>query len=267
MPHGLHVEERARLDADGYLVRHGVLSAHEVRSLRDAVETVSTTITGRATRAEARQPDLMADGHRIQLSSYTVIQWEWREGSRQIRLCEPCEHLHPAFAELFADDRFTEPAAGALDVARVHLFTTKLNLKRAAEGSEFPWHQDFPYWYVSVDRAAADVITAVVFLDDARAENGALRVLPGSHVGGPAIRDPHDPTRFLADVSRLPVEREVVVEVPAGSVVWFGPYLVHRSSPNTTGGHRRALLPSYQPVGRPRLQAVPRHPERVEELP
>ena len=69
-------------------------------------------------------------------------------------------------------------------------FTSKLNLKRAREGSEFPWHQDFPYWYVAAGHAAADVVTAIVFLDDATESNGAVRVIPGSHRNGPAPRNP-----------------------------------------------------------------------------
>ena len=44
----------------------------------------------------------------------------------------------------------------------------------------------------------------------------------------------------------------VRLEVPAGSVAWFGSTLVHRSRPNDSGGDRRTLLYSYQPAGRPR---------------
>jgi ectoine hydroxylase-related dioxygenase (phytanoyl-CoA dioxygenase family) len=92
-------------------------------------------------------------------------------------------------------------------------------------------------------------------------------VIPGSHRNGPAPRNPNDPTGFLADPSTLDVASEVVVEVPAGSVLWFGAFLVHRSSPNTSGQHRRALLPSWQPAGRPRLHDLPYVPEKVEDLP
>jgi hypothetical protein len=45
----------------------------------------------------------------LQFSSRTVIQWEWREGSRQIRLLEPFTHLHPHFQALWGDPRFIEP--------------------------------------------------------------------------------------------------------------------------------------------------------------
>ena len=50
-------------------------------------------------------------------------------------------------------------------------------------------------------------------------------------------------------------------------MVLFGAFLAHRSSPNTSGAHRHALLPSYQAVGRPRLFSQPYVPARVEDLP
>jgi ectoine hydroxylase-related dioxygenase (phytanoyl-CoA dioxygenase family) len=38
--------------------------------------------------------------------------------------------------------------------------------------------------------------------------------------------------------------------VPAGTVVYFGPMLVHQSAQNFSDQQRRALLYSYQPAGR-----------------
>jgi ectoine hydroxylase len=209
---------------------------------------------------------MLGDGHRIQFSSKSAIQWEWTPGSREIRLIEPCAHLDPRLEALCADDRLVAPARNELG-DDVSVFTSKLNLKRASEGSEFPWHQDYPYWYVAVGEDAQDVVTAIVFLDDATADNGAVRVVPGSHRHGPIRRDPDDPTRFLTDPAAVDAGAEVVVEVPAGSVIWFGAFLAHRSSPNRTAGHRRAVLPSWQPAGRPGLFDVPYVRERVEQLP
>ena len=142
-----------------------------------------------------------------------------------------------------------------------------MELRDAAEGSEFPWHQDYPYWYVAVGEEAQDVVTAIVFLDDATVDNGALRVIPGSHLNGPVRRNPSDPTRFLTDPTAVDTAGAVVIEAPAGTVVWFGAFLVHCSAPNRTTGHRRALLPSWQPAGRGRLHDFPYRPERVADLP
>jgi ectoine hydroxylase-related dioxygenase (phytanoyl-CoA dioxygenase family) len=257
---------RAAFGDQGYFVRDAVFTVDEVEALRSAAEGVAAAVTTRATREGAGPEAALGDGHRIQFSSRTAIQWEWADNSRAIRLLEPCDHLDARFAALFADDRLLDTARDELGGA-VAPFTSKLNFKRAAEGSEFPWHQDFPYWYVAVGDAAQDVVTAVVFLDDATAENGALRVIPGSHQHGPVRRDPSDPTRFLADPSALDTDRAAVLELGAGSVVWFGAFLVHCSTPNRTSGHRRALLPSWQPAGRDRFHDFPYRPERVDDLP
>jgi len=257
---------RAAFGRVGYLAREAVLAPDEVDEMRAVVEEVSSRVTARATRAGAGPEAALGDGHRIQFSSRTAIQWEWADGSDQIRLVEPADHLHPRLDELFGDERLLDPVRAELG-ATLSPFTSKVNFKRAREGSEFLWHQDFPYWYVAVGDDAQDVVTAIVFLDDATADNGALRVIPGSHLNGPVRRDPNYPTRSLADPSALDCESAVLLELPARSVLWFGAFLVHCSAPNRTSTHRRALLPSWQPGVRGPLRDFPFRHDRVGELP
>ena len=260
-------DERARYARDGYLLRPSAYAAHEIETLRSAVEDVAARVSVHARRAGGGPEIRLADGHRLQFSSRAGIQWEWAEGSQAIRLIEPADHLHPRIAALFDDPRLAEPALDALGCEAVCAFTSKLNLKRPREGSEFPYHQDYPYWYVRVGERAAEVVTVFLFLDDADAGNGALWLLPGSQRGGPAARDPRDPSRSLADPTKLDTRDERVVEAPAGSLLFFGSLLVHRSLPNGSERERRALLMSFQPAGRIRWHEAPFHPEKVEELP
>ena len=55
----------------------------------------------------------------------------------------------------------------------------------------------------------------------------------------------------------------ISLSVPAGSIVAFDSYVLHRSGPNTTARMRRVYLPQYsaepicRPDGRPRTLAVP----------
>jgi ectoine hydroxylase len=91
----------------------------------------------------------------------------------------------------------------------------------------------------------------MLFLDDANVENGCLEVLPGSHRQGVwATREDGD---FFAhneiDRDVGAAQAMVPLEVPAGSVAYFGPYLVHQSAPNTSATERRSILYSYQPAG------------------
>lgn len=260
-------EDLDQLRSAGYVVQRNVLSADDVEALRDTVERVARRITDAAQRPGAGPEIELADGHRIQFSSKTAIQWEWLEGSQAIRIIEPIDQLDDHFAQLFEHPKLSAFAAKALDVERTGPFTSKLNLKRAKEGSRFPWHQDFPYWYVRIGEEAHDIVTAVILLDDADAENGALRVLPGSHKKGPFPRDPNDPLRSLADPAQVDDAQEVLLEAPAGSVVWFGSLLLHRSAPNLSDRDRRAVLHSFQPHGRAHYRDTPFEPQRVERLP
>ena len=259
--------EHAQYARDGFVLREKIFDAAELADLHRTIERVVADIVAHAQRPDAGPTFTFGAGHRLQFSSRTVIQWEWREGSRAVRLMEPFTHLDPAFMALWDDPRFVEPMKDALGVEAVGPFTCKLNLKRPREGSEFPWHQDYPYWYVRTPEHAHEVVTGMLFLDDATVDNGALRVLPGSHLRGPAPRDRHEVTGFLADPLRIDVDREVMIEAAAGSLLIFPALLLHHSTPNTSARQRRAMLLSFQPAGRVRHEELPWHPERVDELP
>ena len=114
----LRLGERERLDyfRDGFLLRHSVFDAEQVERWRDAVERVVALVIGRARRPDAGPEMRLGDGHRLQFSSRTVIQWEWREGSPDIRLLEPFTHLDPRFNALWEDPRLVEPVRDMLGV-------------------------------------------------------------------------------------------------------------------------------------------------------
>jgi hypothetical protein len=85
-------------------------------------------------------------------------------------------------------------------------------------------------------------------------ENGCLEVVPGSHRNGEAPRKAIDGFGANEMDESAFKGKLVPLEVPAGSVVYFGSLLIHASAPNRTAGDRRALLYSYQPAGRRTLR-------------
>ncbi|MER5986608.1 phytanoyl-CoA dioxygenase family protein [Streptomyces sp. NPDC001787] len=109
------------------------------------------------------------------------------------------------------------------------------------------WHQD-EYFIPTRD---GSLTAAWIALDDATVRNGCLWVLPGSHRRGvihPA-RAQQDARFDCSDEAYgFPYQEEdaVPVEVPAGTVVLFNGYLLHRSLPNSAErGFRRALVNHY----------------------
>ena len=108
------------------------------------------------------------------------------------------------------------------------------------------WHQDEVY----IPTRDRSLIGAWIAIDDANIDNGCLRVLPGSHRSGYLYpQRPHNrPNEFdLADESfgDFDESSEVLVEVKAGSVVFFNSHLLHRAYKNRSKVYRRALVNHY----------------------
>ena len=158
-----------------------------------------------------------------------------------------------------SDPRLVDAAKDVVGEDEVTLFTEKLNVKRARHGGPIVLHQDFPYWE-GMTPISHRIATAMVFLDDATAENGCLEVAAGSHTVGkwPQRQDVEGFGALEMNAGAFDQDRLTALEVPAGTVVFFGAFLVHRSLPNHTAQDRRALLYSYQPPGYPHSHEIMR---------
>jgi Phytanoyl-CoA dioxygenase (PhyH) len=82
------------------------------------------------------------------------------------------------------------------------------------------------------DRPCA-LVKALAFLDDFGADNGATRLIPGSH------REPGDGSAFLAYGDDNP--REIGIEGRAGDIFLFHGRLAHAGTRNSSGAKRRIL--------------------------
>jgi len=241
--HRLSEAELEAMERDGYVLRERVFSLDECAEITEACEELTAALVANR------------NGTRWHVGSYTfepdeltgcTVKWEGETDA--VHGLEPFAHLSPTLEKWAYDARFTEPAIAFVQDENPILFTEKLNLKRPFVGGPNPWHQDWPYWEFAEQRAR--VCTAMLFLDDATLENGTLEVLPGSHQKGPwPQRTDKDPFGNLELDPAYIEGTPVPLEVPAGSVVWFGPLLVHKSEPNRSAKERRTLLYSYQPDG------------------
>ena len=81
------------------------------------------------------------------------------------------------------------------------------------------------------------MVTVRLHLDACRKENGALRVLPGSHTAGRLTPEQIQAFRKQA--------AEVACETGLGSALLMKPLLLHASSPATQPGHRRVVHLEY----------------------
>lgn len=245
-------DEKAALERDGFVVRSQAFDARELREIRDACEELCQRLLDLKRR---RKWPIGAYVFELQREFGTMVKWEAHDHDA-LQGVEPFAHLSEALNRWAHDARFLEPMQDVVGVDAVGLFTEKLNVKRARVGGPIVLHQDHPYW-VGVAENADEVGTAMLFLDDATLENGCLEVVPGSHRSGEMPRrEVEDFGQYEMDLERFDTERLVPLVVPAGTVAYFGPYLVHRSQPNRSESDRRALLYSYQPAGRKHMRDV-----------
>ena len=87
-------------------------------------------------------------------------------------------------------------------------------------------------------------VNAVWLIDEQNSNNGATRLVPGSHLSG---KHPRDCMRNHHD--RHPQEIQCVY--PAGTVVVFNAHVWHGGTCNISGQHRRTLHASYIKRGYP----------------
>ena len=120
---------------------------------------------------------------------------------------------------------------------------SKLHMKGPRVGSVVEWHQDFSYY----PHTNTDLVTAMVYLDDATMQNACLQALPGSHKLG--LADHYIDGYFRGKVTGPDAPdpaRAVPLEAPAGSVVFIHCLLLHYSSPNRSDRFRRSFLSAYR---------------------
>jgi len=126
------------------------------------------------------------------------------------------------------------------------------------------WHQDEGY----IPTRDRSLTAAWIALDAATLENGCLWVIPGSHKPGVIWpQRKHDDGRFdcTHEAYGFPyTERdEVPVVIPAGAMVVFNGYLLHRSLPNRAPhGYRRSLVNHYMSAE----SLLPWHPPKPGEF-
>jgi len=250
-PHALTSDELARYQEDGFLVRERVFQPQEAAGFREAAES------------SAHAAALLSDGGRtyyldgkrfVDVDDMTV-QFEHSPGSDLVRVIEPVHQLDPVFDALVDDPRIVEPMRQLVGEDSIALWTDKLNLKRSREGSGFGWHQDSPYWIHDSDHVD-QLPNVMIAFDDASAENGCFRVIRGSHRRGclPGTADGSQLGGFYTDSGSFEEADQVLMEVPAGSVIFFDPHSVHGSLPNRSDLPRRAMIVTYQPGGHPMLK-------------
>ena len=213
---------------NGFYIAHNALSGHEV----DAIKTDAVDICRgrRGAFSGWVGPHDHQDDDAV-MQQYLCIHFPHKISKLMYHTLS-----HPAIVETLTD----------VIGPNVKCMQSMLFIKAAGKPGQ-AWHQDEDY----IPTRDRSLTGAWIALDDATVDNGCLWVIPGSHRHGvlwpQEVQD--DPRFDCAEESQgFPYRAKdaVPVEMPAGSIVFFNGYLLHRSLPNTrTTGYRRALVNHY----------------------
>jgi ectoine hydroxylase len=233
-------------------VRPSALAPEELRLLRAAADRVDALASSWSDRGKT----YALDGLRFRDVDQTTLQYEHGDdanASGLARVLEPVHPLDPVFDALVDDPRLAEPARDLVGSPGLSLFTDKLNLKRARFGSACRWHQDSPYWahLSGVWERIDHLPNVLVQLDASSTANGCFVVHTGSHRRGALPGTPDGSTLgpLFTDPLLLDPANECPLALPAGSLVFFHPHLVHGSRANRSDRDRRAVELTYQAAG------------------
>lgn len=127
----------------------------------------------------------------------------------------------------------------------IMLFHDQALFKPAHHGGAVYWHQDNAYWR----NTPPNLVSCWMTLDDATVDNGAMQVIPGSHLR-PVWHEGAGDTDSLLDVSsKIDTSKAVPVELPAGGCMFHHCQTLHYTQPNTTDRQRRAFILHFMPPG------------------
>jgi hypothetical protein len=128
------------------------------------------------------------------------------------------------------------------------VWSSSFFIKEARDPAFVSWHQDATYWGLS----EPDVITAWLAFTDATVENGAMRMVPGSHGEQLVHRDTFAPHNLLSRGQEIAVEveeaRGVDILLRAGEMSLHHVRMVHGSPPNRSDDRRIGFAIRYIPT-------------------
>jgi ectoine hydroxylase-related dioxygenase (phytanoyl-CoA dioxygenase family) len=198
----IDAETRKRLDRDGYAALEGVLTGELLTAMRERLAAL-----------------LAEEGERAGL--------EVHQEAGTDRLAD-LVNKDPVFDICFTDPRLLACVAHVVGDFKL----SSLNFRAALPGEGLQGlHTEGG---AVTELTDFQVCNSVWLLDDFTADNGATRVVPGSHRSGKLPRD------VMPD-QRGSHPEEVLLLAPAGTVVVFNSHLWHGGTLNSSPRPRRAL--------------------------
>jgi ectoine hydroxylase-related dioxygenase (phytanoyl-CoA dioxygenase family) len=163
------------------------------------------------------------------------------DGKRMLQIMNVFER-NSQFHRLVYDARFLDVVQDLIG-PNIMLFHDQALFKPARTGGAVFWHQDNAYWKCR----PANLVSCWLTLDDVTRENGAMQVIPGSHLK-PAWHGETATSNVLIE-TKVDDSKAVVVDLPAGGCMFHHCQTLHYTQPNETDRQRHAFIMHYMTPG------------------
>lgn len=120
--------------------------------------------------------------------------------------------------------------------------------KDPMDGIQTPWHEDSSYWNGRL--SGYDIVTVWLALDQTRVENGAMGVIPGSHVDGFSEYEEvdHKTNVFGSQIKNLDPSKAVYFELERGECSLHHAGIIHGGPGNESPMRRCGFTMRYFPT-------------------
>ena len=169
---------------------------------------------------------------------------------QMLQIMQMCERSI-IYRRLLYDDRILDLVESLIG-PDIQLFHDQALFKPPRHGEAVFWHQDNGYWKCE----PADLVSCWLTLDDVDVTNGAMHVIPGSHLTS-VDHDRSDTTVLLDVGNTVDADRAEIIDLPAGGVMFHHCQTLHYTPPNKTNRQRRAFAMHFMTPGTTRTKTDP----------
>lgn len=217
----------------GFCIAPVVFDSEQIRQARHAVDRVYS-------------------GDLDEGRSWPFVEPVMGNGPHDVRTTLFSAHVNRTIRSMAANEELVRMAAALLGCETVRLWQDQAIWKPGTGGvvvddGNIGFHQDYSYWQ---DSSTTNMVSANIALQDVTVENGALRMVPGSHKLGLISETGGFFDKNLAETRQqlqvdLGMAEDVPIELKAGQVSFHHSLTVHASGPNTSAFSRLVLAPAY----------------------
>ena len=224
-----YLEKRMQFTKDGYCLFKNVLEAELIARLSN----ISDEVLAQQEEAHFKR----------QRTTGSMVLIDWEMAYQYNGLAELI--AHPKLLASLVELGFVEPKFGH---GRI--------ISKPPHSPPLFWHEDGRFWDDPVSYTPQPIqVFLMVYLTDTTAENGCLRVIPGSHLKRHSLHDLVSPRHtdelrtFVNpdDIAFQRVEGELDISVQAGDLVIGYATLLHAAHANQTDQRRTVLTMWYYP--------------------